>query len=197
MYQNLKTNRTMKKIAALLLCCAFGIAAMAQSVTDPKYGKGAVKEVNGIVTFQKSLDVQGNSDAYESVLTWAKGRFNPPTVKTAKIARESKDDKAFTFISNEMLVFKLTDFFSDESEISYTFRVSVEGNSVKVTMSDIAYRYDGRSFKAEDWISDKESINKKGTKFISTTKKFRIKTIDLYEDLCSQISQVLDGTYMD
>lgn len=186
----------MKRIYTLILCCALGIASMAQSVSDPKYGIGAVPEVNGVVTFSKTVpgSVSG-IDTYESILAWAKGRFTTPTVKTAKAARIDDDNKTFTFISDEMLVFKLTDFLSDEAEIIYTFKVVAEGKNAKVIMTDIAYRYDNQSFKAEDWITDKESINKSGKKFLKTTKKFRIKTIDLFEDLCAQVGMVLDGTY--
>ena len=41
----------------------------------------------------------------------------------------------------------------------------------------------GESYKAEEWISDAEAINKKGTKLYPRSGKFRIKTIDRIEEI--------------
>ena len=64
-------------------------------------------------------------------------------------------------------------------------------------MTDIKYRYEegreggGKVFPAEDWITDKEAYNKKGTKFLKSTGKFRIKTIDLKDILFSKAKDAL------
>ena len=64
-------------------------------------------------------------------------------------------------------------------------------------MTDIKYRYEegreggGKIFPAEDWITDKEAYNKKGTKFLKSTGKFRIKTIDLKDLLFQKASDAI------
>jgi colicin import membrane protein len=66
-----------------------------------------------------------------------------------------------------------------------------------MTMTDIKYRYEegreggGKAFTAEDWITDKEAYNRKGTKFLKSTGKFRIKTIDMKDILFSKAAEAL------
>ena len=68
---------------------------------------------------------------------------------------------------------------------------------VKLKITDIKYRYEegreggGRIFPAEDWITDKEAYNKKGTRFLKSTGKFRIKTIDLKDIQFSRAKDAL------
>ena len=64
-------------------------------------------------------------------------------------------------------------------------------------MTDIKYRYEegreggGQAFTAEEWITDKEAYNKKKTKFLKSTGKFRIKTIDLKDSLFSKAADAV------
>ena len=46
-------------------------------------------------------------------------------------------------------------------------------------------------FTAEDWITDKEAYNRKGTKLLKSTGKFRFKTIDLKDILFSKADETL------
>ncbi len=41
----------------------------------------------------------------------------------------------------------------------------------------------GVPYKAEEWITDKEAVNKKGTKLYPRSGKFRRKTIDRVENI--------------
>ena len=41
----------------------------------------------------------------------------------------------------------------------------------------------GIHYKAEEWISDKEAVNKKGTKLYPRSGKFRRKTVDRVEEI--------------
>ena len=51
------------------------------------------------------------------------------------------------------------------------------------------------SFTAEDWITDSEAFNRKGTKFLKSTGKFRIKTIDLKDALFQKAADTVAGNF--
>jgi colicin import membrane protein len=51
----------------------------------------------------------------------------------------------------------------------------------------------GSTFTAEDWITDDEAFNRKKTKFLKQTGKFRIKTIDLKDKLYTLVEDVLNS----
>ena len=59
------------------------------------------------------------------------------------------------------------------TQISYYYREDMDGHN-------------GETYKAEEWISDKEAINKAGTKLYPISGKFRRKTIDRVESIFKQ-----------
>ena len=59
-----------------------------------------------------------------------------------------------------------------------------------MTITKITYYYgfdqegnNGENYKAEEWISDKEAVNKAGTKLYPRSGKFRRKTVDRAEEI--------------
>ena len=56
------------------------------------------------------------------------------------------------------------------NQISYYYQEDMEGKN-------------GVTYKAEEWITDKEAINKAGTKLYPRSGKFRRKTIDRMEQI--------------
>lgn len=62
-------------------------------------------------------------------------------------------------------------------------------------MSHIRYYYEEKRnpqrMKAEEWITDKEAVNKKNTKLLPITGKFRRKTIDRKDYLFNKIEELL------
>lgn len=170
---------------------------------NPKYGKGAVPEdENGRVYFTQTFQIpQGVTEdqCYEILLNWAKGRFALPYAQAGRILNEDAQSRRFIFHVDQMIVFKSTALVGDESKISYNFSVAVKGGEYTLTMTDIKYRYEegreggGKIFPAEDWITDKEAYNRKGTKFLKSTGKFRIKTIDLKDLLFQKASDAVSG----
>lgn len=182
----------------MIALLAFGREADEQ---NPKYGKGAVPvDENGTVYFDITADVpQGMSDdqCYELLYNWAKGRFAKPYAQAGRVLNEDADAHRFIFHVDQTLVFKSTALTADESRIEYNFSVAVKDGKYTLKMTDIRYRYEegreggGKRFSAEDWITDKEAYNKKGTKFLKSTGKFRIKTIDLKEILFKTAAEAL------
>ena len=174
---------------------------------DPKYGKGSVPvNGNGMVSFDITADVpQGMTDerCYELLLNWAKGRFAKPNAQASRILNEDAEAKRYIFHVDQMLVFKRTAMVVDETRIEYNFSAVVKDGKYTLTMTDIKYRYEegrdggGNRFTAEEWITDKEAYNKKGTKFLKSTGKFRIKTIDLKDILFQKAADALSDNNKD
>jgi len=170
---------------------------------NPKYGKGAVpQDENGDVYFTYTADVpQGMSDdvCYDILMKWAKGRFAKPYAYAGRILNEDADKRRFIFHVDQLIVFKSSAIAADESKISYNFSVGVKDGKFTMTMTDIKYRYEegresgGKIFPAEDWITDKEAYNRKGTKFLKSTGKFRVKTIDLKDQLFQKSTDAVNG----
>ena len=184
----------MKKILltiAALLVTALSFAKVADEL-NPKYGKGAVpQDENGTVYFTRTADIpQGISEdqCYAILLNWAKGRFAQPYAQSGRILNEDADAKRFIFHVDQKIVFKSSAFSLDESRITYNFSATIKDGKYTLKMTDIKYRYEegregSKTFPAEDWITDKEAYNKKGSKFLKSTGKFRVKTIDLKDIL--------------
>ena len=183
-----KALLTIASLLVTLIC--FAKVANEQ---NPKYGKGAVPvDENGMVCFEQTFDVPAGmteDQCYELLLNWAKGRFALPYANAGRILNEDVQAHRFVFHVDQMIHFKSTPLSADESKISYNFSVSVKDGKYTMKMTDIKYRYEegreggGKIFPAEDWITDKEAYNRKGTKFLKSTGKFRIKTIDLKDIL--------------
>lgn len=195
----------MKKITLIIATLLMTLAAFARGVNeqDPKYGKGAVPEdENGDVYFAMTVPIPEGMNAdqcYDILLNWAKGRFALPYAQAGRILNEDASAHRFIFHVDQMIVFKSTALTVDESKIGYNFQVVVQNGAFTMKMTDIKYRYEegreggGKIFPAEDWITDKEAYNRKGTKFLKSTGKFRIKTIDLKDLLFQKATDAVAG----
>lgn len=195
----------MKKALLTIAGLLITILAVAKDVNeqDPKYGKGAVpQDENGDVYFSQTVQIPDGMSAdqcYEILMNWAKGRFAMPYAQAGRVLNEDAKTRRFIFHVDQMIVFKSKALVADESKISYNFSVAVQNNQFTMKMTDIKYRYEegreggGRIFPAEDWITDKEAYNRKGTKFLKSTGKFRIKTIDLKDLLFQKATDAVSG----
>lgn len=179
------------------------IAVAAQNGISPKYGIGAVPvDNNGTVVFTQSYALpQGLSqdECYDLLLNWAKGRFAKPYSYVGRILNEDAQSHRFIFHVEELIVFKRNAVVADESRITYNFSVVVNNEGITLKMTDIKYRYEegreggGKAFSAEEWITDDEAFNRKKTKFLKSTGKFRIKTIDLKDALFEKANDILNN----
>ena len=195
----------MKKALFTIISLLVTLASFARGVNeqDPNYGKGAVpQDENGDVYFSQTVQIPDGMSAdqcYEVLMNWAKGRFALPYAQAGRILNEDASTHRFIFHVDQMIVFKSTAFVADESKISYNFAVSVKDDQFTMKITDIKYRYEegreggGKIFPAEDWITDKEAYNRKGTKFLKSTGKFRIKTIDLKDILFQKATDAVSG----
>lgn len=169
-------------------------------INDPKYGAGAVPVVDGKVVFD--FDIQTKMDGaktFKRATEWALGRFVEPAVLNANVKLNDSEEKTFKLFSTETMVFKRSAFVTDYTKISYTTIITVKGSVCNIAFTDIVYNYnDNRpevqatEYAAEDWITDKESMNKAGTKFLKKTGKFRVTTIDLFNNLAKELQNAFE-----
>lgn len=169
---------------------------------DAKYLQGAVPEVNGKVLFDAKWDVPGKSadEIYDIVaMCIKKMTVAPNQTKETKIV--SDDSKSHSLVAHfsEQLVFEKSALSIDYTIIDYDLTVKTADGHVSVTMTNIHYAYemdredgDGMLVTAEEWITDKYAINKKGDKLRKYMDKFRIGTIDLKNWIFANIKKQIE-----
>ena len=192
----------MKKIILILLLL-MPVMAMAQKVKEdknaPKYLKGAVPVENGIVTFQKSFRVPGQSDTqlYENMLFYVKDNLVVKGIEDAwtRMLSEGKEDGVIAARVEEWMVFSKKFLSLDQTRLRYQINVTTGQGKVNITVTQISYLYGeeweenkptgkgGEIYRAEEWITDEHALNKKGTKVLSGSGKFRRKTIDRMNEI--------------
>ena len=164
--------------------------------TDPskKDLLGAVPEKDGIVTFTQSFRVQGKSQAeiYPVIANYVKslvaaGRQDLRT----RLVSEDADKGEVVAKVEEIMTFKKKFLNWDHTYFRYLISAECSQDSrVTLTITQISYYYqfdqegnNGETYRAEEWITDKEAVNKKGTKLYPRSGKFRRKTIDRVEEI--------------
>lgn len=160
---------------------------------NPKYLLGAVPEVNGVVTFQKNFSVTDKNEQqiYEILLAYINNSLisnaiHDKSVPYTRIISEEKGEGTIVARIEEYMTFKRIPIISlDRTRFRYLLSAEVKGQKVNLTLTQISYYYnedmDGKNgvpYKAEEWITDKEAVNKKGTKLYPRSGKFRRLTID-------------------
>lgn len=173
------------------------------------YMQGAVPEVDGKVVFSKTFDTNGMSkfDVYMKLTQWATFRYNPSTergkwndadyFKNTEFARvlEASAEKGILKIQgNEEMVFTNKTLAKDTAIASYILMLTIEDGKVSAELRNISYTYSltdtPQRIEAEDWITDKEAITK-NNKLNRGSGKFRVKTIDLKDELFKEIQETL------
>lgn len=191
----------------------FGKKNTSTKVTDfTPYMQGAVPVENGLVTFSKTFTATGKSkeDLYRQIASWASARYMPNiengkwtdpdyfrnlAYSSVKVSNDASDPKTqIVCQGNEEIVFTNRILERDYAEIEYKLNIKINDGSVKATMTNIAYVYTFTSEKervaAEAYITDETAFNKKGN-FIKQNRKFRVKTVDLANELFSEIETVI------
>lgn len=182
--------------AALLCLPLFLMAGKRDYMKDPKYLLGAVPEVDGIVTFQKSFSVTDKNEQqiYDIMLAYINNSILGNAIHdillpyTRIISEERGEGNIVARVEEYMTFNKVTFLQLDRTRFRYLLSASVKGRKVNLTITQISYYYNedregknGISYKAEEWITDKVAVNKKGTKLYPRSGKFRRMTVDRVE----------------
>ena len=208
----------MKKLVTILMM-AMPLAAMAQNVwekpkeeslektakvvtvkenKDEKYLRGAVPIVNGDVCWTLDVDVPGKSaqDIYDKMyktltdLTKSEGQLEGSAVSLV-----NKHDHIIVASVREWLLFSSNFISLDRTKFYYTLVARCSDGHLNMTMDRISYKYEEERnkqvYKAEEWISDDNAVNKKNTKLYRGSAKFRRKTIDRKDQIFETVKNVL------
>ena len=183
-------------LLAALLCLPLCLMAVETDyMKDPKYLLGAVPEVDGIVTFQKNFTVTEKSEQQiydilrvytrNSLLTCGIPNQQP---EYTRIVSEDCSSGAIVARVEEYMTFSHVLINLDRTRFRYMLTASVKGQRVSLILTQISYYYNedkegknGESYKAEEWITDKVAVNKKGTRLYPRSGKFRRMTVDRVE----------------
>ena len=169
----------------------------AKPKVDAKYLKGAVPEVNGLVVFSKHIEVPGKtaSQIYDIMLQYMEHLTKTSNQIDSKITTSDAQKHEIVGIYQEWLVFKNTALSLDRTRFFYALRAQCTDGAVDVEMMRIRYLYEEertpQRMTAEEWITDKEAVNKKNTKLLPMSGKFRRKTIDRKDYLFNKFESLL------
>ena len=165
---------------------------------DAKYLRGAVPEVDGKVVFSKHIDAPGKSAA--DIFAIVKGYMEKMLkeknqLEVSKIIEADAASNTITAFYEEWLVFKKSAIVLDRTRFSYALKAECKDSSADITISHIRYLYEEernpQRLTAEEWITDKEAVNKKNTRLYPGSGKFRRKTIDRKDFLFNKFESLL------
>lgn len=174
------------------------------------YLAGAVPEVDNKVVFSTNIAAPGKSKAeiFAAVSSWANLRYTPEQARGewtdadffknteyAKVATADKGEGKVVCTGAEEMIFSNKALAKDYTHTYYTLTLQISDGNVAFKMSNISYVYIGGSnnperVTAEEWITDKEAINKKG-ELRRISGKFRVKTVDLKNELIKEITSAI------
>lgn len=170
---------------------------VSKEVKDAKYLKGAVPEVNGKVVFSTSINAPGKTadEVFDIVKTYLVKMTGEKNQQAASLVVDNKEKHELGATFNEWLVFKSNSIMLDQTRMLYVLKVRCNDGKADIEMTNIRYVYDearkAMRYTAEEWITDKEALNKKGTRLLPVSAKFRRKTIDRKDFLFNKFESLL------
>ena len=171
--------------------------AKAKPKVDEKYLKGAVPEVDGKVVFSTSINAPGKTAAqiYNILLQYMERMTKTTNQTQSKIITADADKHEITGAYQEWLVFKKTALSLDRTRFMYALNAQCSDGRADIKMTRIRYLYEEerspQHMTAEEWITDKEAVNKKNTKLLPISGKFLRKTIDRKDFLFNKFESLL------
>lgn len=164
---------------------------------DAKYLQGAVPMVDGKVVFNKTIDAPGKTatQIYGILLQYLEKMTHEKNQIHSLIVVQDADKHELGASFEEWLVFRKSALALDRTRFYYVIQAFCQDGKAEVSMSRIRYLYDEQRspqhLKAEEWITDKEAVNKKNTKLLPFSGKFRRKTIDRKDYLFNKFESLL------
>ena len=168
---------------------------------DAKYlVPNAVPEVDGIVCWETTLQAPGKtaSQIYDILLAQMEKRTTEPNqIANSNVAIQNADKHEIGAVYHEWLVFKSAALSLDRTQMNFQLIVTCSDGQANVKMKHVTYDYDlerkPEHYKAEEWITDKYCVNKKHTKLLPISGKFRRKTIDRKDFIFNKFQTLLNN----
>ena len=167
---------------------------------DAKYlAEGAVPVVDGLVCWQTTINAPGKTakQIYDILFKQVDKMVKEPNqIANSAIVLNDTENYKFGAIFHEWLVFKNAALALDRTQFNFQLIVKCEDGKADVKMTHITYDYDlerkPTHYVAEEWITDKFSVNKKRTKLYPISAKFRRKTIDRKDFIFNKFDTLLN-----
>ena len=187
-------NRILYTLALLALC----LSAVAQeNYNIEKYLKaGAVPTVGGKVVFTDSVSiVDGYTSEQVNTLAraWVESFLKDRDAARNRVVKE--ENGRIDVMAQQEIVFANNAFSYDKALMNYVVTLNSAPDRCIISISRISYNYnDGTTTEviiAEDYITDENAVNKKGTRLIPMTGKFRRKTIDAADEIFASFQEMV------
>lgn len=150
----------------------------------------AVPEVNGEIQWTCDIDVAGKTaqQIYERTLAILDNIIKEPIqLERSKIAITNEKEHNIVATMQEWLTFTSNALVLDRTKMNYVLQALCSDGHLKLILDHITYNYEVQGkkefYKAEEWINDKNAVNKKRTRLYPSSGKFRRKTIDRKNEL--------------
>ena len=174
--------------------------------------QGAIPEESGKVVFKDIITASGKSkeEIFNKVAQWASLRYEPNSmmgddyrdanfyknIEYSRVKEANKQSGIIECQGAEELIFSVKPLAKNFTQAFYLLDLSISDNKVEFMLHTLSFNVDqgeGEFLRmtAEEWITDKECLNKKG-ELRRSNGKFRIKTIDLVEQLKKEISEAIN-----
>lgn len=192
----------MKKTTQLLFalfCLCLPMLVQAQKRDDTKYLAGAVPEINGKVVFSKEFSIPGMSknEIFERMQKWMQIRLKRNQNETSRVVYADKEKGQVVGIGEEWIVFSSTALALDRTRVQYQIGAFCHPETCELRIEKIRYTYgEGREqekYTAEEWITDEYALNKSQTKLVRGLAKWRRKTVDFADALCTEAADALSA----
>lgn len=172
---------------------------------------GAVPEEGGKIVFKDKIAApgKGKSEIFAKLAQWASLRYEANSsrgqwtdadffrnLEFAAVKKADKESGQIQCQGAEELIFSIKVLAKNYTQAFYLLDLTANDGCVDFCLHNLAFNVDqgeGEFVRtsAENWISDKECINKKG-ELRRIPGKFRIKTIDLVAELKKEIAESIN-----
>ncbi len=164
---------------------------------DAKYLRGAVPEVEGKVVFTRTIAAPDKSatEIYTILKQYMQKMLTEKNQINSALVEDDANKHHLAAKYVEWLVFSRSFIALDQTQFQYVLVADCTDGQADVSISRIRYFYgsgkDMQRYTAEEWISDKEAVNKKNTRLLPLSGKFRRKTIDRKDFLFNKFETLL------
>ena len=180
--------------------------------TSAYSAQGAVPEEAGKVVFKDVIAAPGKSkeDIFNKVAQWASLRYEPNSMmgndykepnffknlEFSKVKEANKQSGKIECQGAEELIFSIKPLAKNFTQAFYLLDLSVSEGKVEFMLHTLSFNVDQGDneflrMTAEEWITDSKCLSKKG-ELRRINGKFRIKTIDLVNELKKEISEAIN-----
>ena len=173
--------------------------------------KGAIPEEGGKVVFKDVILAQGKTkdDIFTQLKQWVSFRFEPNStlgdykepnffknLEFSRVKVANQQEGTIECQGAEELIFSIKPLAKNYTQAFYLLDLKVSDGKVEFCFNTLAFNVDQGDgqftrVSAEEWITDAECLNKKG-ELRRIPGKFRIKTIDLVNELKKEIAEAIN-----